>query len=214
MKKIIALVLLWVILLLEQSFAANENKYYVADSQESCGETFYTCEDWFQHFDDENGCGCKKVEKKCTQGFNPVCGKIEFSCPEWALCQPSLPTTYMNSCVMDASDGYFLYTWACKVNSQIPSTEEVRIDNILESFFEKLDAQWYSNEKISRIISVILNRLGDIQIQMPHKWNIAYYVWTKLQEYKKSYDEIAEETSYYVALWEKCYVINYFCEEW
>ena len=101
---------------------AGSDFYYMWDTNE-CKTIDYMCEDGWDAFSDNNGCGCKKTkidpDVVCTMEYAPVCGQPTFDCPDGALCMRPLPETYSNKCVMKASGAEFLYEWKCEQDKPV-----------------------------------------------------------------------------------------------
>jgi heat shock protein HslJ len=54
----------------------------------------------------------------CTKEYMPVCGKIPASaCPTDTLCQPPIPSTYGNKCMMQAAWAEYIKDGACEDSS-------------------------------------------------------------------------------------------------
>ncbi len=56
----------------------------------------------------------------CTKEYMPVCGKIPTSaCPTDTLCQPPIPSTYGNKCMMQVAWAEYIKDGACDVEADI-----------------------------------------------------------------------------------------------
>lgn len=98
----------------------DSSKEYVSKDADSCSRIKFVCDQGFEYFSDECGCGCKDLSDKdektyciesqrnaeaCTMEYNPVCGwwNSSIQCFKYPCA-----ATYGNVC-MACADGKVLY---------------------------------------------------------------------------------------------------------
>lgn len=176
--------------------------YYVGDSLE-CQKIKYRCEDGWQGFSDDAGCGCKKTNDPdviCTMEYAPICGMPYFECPEGAVCSAPMPVTYSNKCHLEAANATVLYKWVCEQDK--PKACPENWDPVCGKTQQKacLSLDCASHEKTYSNMCFLESEKSEFlyegeckeeKKELPKPTDRKYYIWDTLQ----------------------CHVIDYMCED-
>ena len=204
---------LWV-----SAVSAQGNTYYVADKAE-CTSIKYICESGWTAFSDAKGCGCKKEEEDivCSQEYEPVCGRPDYTCPAWVTCNRPLPKTYSNKCLLKAAGADYLSKWECKTQTELPSATDTKyyVGNTDKCMLIKYrcDTGWdyfsdtlgcgckkMTKDKVIPLTSSLKIRLSDIVENFIEKLEKKYdsdeKKWDIIQDMKEKFWDLWENERY------------------